>query len=83
MEISDAFAGIAGRRERARKIGGSTLWSIGDISRHQRLNDNDHDNVAPKKMLSEFRDDNSELIEFRAGHTRSAEDIATTSLIEV
>src|SRR6266404_5210254 len=50
--------------ERARKIGGSTLRSIGDISRRQRLNDNDHDNVAPQKMLSELRDDNSQLIEF-------------------
>ena len=72
--------------ERARKIGGSTLRSIGDISRHQRLNDNDHDNVAPQKMLSELRDDNSQLIEFlRWAHEvcgRHA-DVATTSLIEV
>src|SRR6266404_8567307 len=50
--------------ERARKIGGGTLRSIGDITRRQRLNDNDHDNVAPQKMLSELRDDNSQLIEF-------------------
>src|SRR5438105_15008206 len=50
--------------ERARKIGGSTLRSIGDISRHQRLKDNDHENVAPQAMLSELRDDNSQLIEF-------------------
>jgi starvation-inducible DNA-binding protein len=50
--------------ERARKIGGYTLRSIGEISRHQRLKDNDSGNVAPHKMLSELRDDNSQLIEF-------------------
>ena len=72
--------------ERARKIGGSTLRSIGDISRHQHLKDNDHENVAPQAMLSELRDDNSQLIEFlRRLHEvcgRHA-DVATTSLIEV
>jgi len=50
--------------ERARKIGGSTLRSIGDISRRQHLKDNDHENVAPQNMLSELRDDNSQLIKF-------------------
>jgi len=72
--------------ERARKIGGTTLRSIGDISRHQHLKDNDHENVAPQAMLSELRDDNSQLIEFlRRLHEvcgRRA-DVATTSLIEV
>ncbi len=72
--------------ERARKIGGSTLRSIGDISRRQHLKDNDHENVAPQKMLSELRDDNSQLIEFlhRVHEVcgRHA-DVATTSLIEV
>ena len=38
--------------ERARKIGGATLQSIGDIARHQRLKDNDDENVAPHNMLS-------------------------------
>src|ERR1700686_4925790 len=50
--------------ERARKIGGPTLRSIGDIARHQRLKDNDDENVAPRKMLSELRDDNSQLTRF-------------------
>src|SRR6202140_5034558 len=36
--------------ERARKIGGTTLRSIGDISRHRRLKDTDKESVAPKKM---------------------------------
>src|SRR5438445_9591037 len=47
--------------ERARKIGGNTLRSIGDISRRQRLLDNDADYVDPKDMLAELRDDNKSL----------------------
>src|SRR4029077_16018804 len=44
--------------ERSRKIGATTLRSISDISRHQRLNDNNAEFVAPKDMLVELRDDN-------------------------
>src|SRR6202020_3320744 len=47
--------------ERARKIGGTSLRSIGDISRRQRLLDNDADYVDPKDMLAEVRDDNKSL----------------------
>jgi starvation-inducible DNA-binding protein len=71
--------------ERARKIGSSTLRSIGDISRHQRLKDNDEENVTAQKMLTELRDDNLKLTRFlRATHAICAErkDVATTSLIE-
>jgi starvation-inducible DNA-binding protein len=72
--------------ERARKIGGSTLRSIGDVARHQRLKDNDDESVAPLAMLSELRHDNSQLTRFlRAAHEICAKynDVATTSLIEV
>jgi starvation-inducible DNA-binding protein len=72
--------------ERARKIGGSTLKSIGDIARHQRLKDNDEESVSPHRMLLELRDDNSQLTRFlRAAHEvcGSYNDVATTSLIEV
>src|SRR5215472_6989042 len=72
--------------ERARKIGGATIRSIGDIAKHQRLMDNDHENVAPADMLSELLVDNRELARFmRATHALSEEhgDVATTSLIEV
>jgi len=71
--------------ERARKIGGSTLRSIGDIARHQRLKDNDRDGIAPREMLSELRDDNLQLTRFlRAAHEICARhnDVASTSLIE-
>src|ERR1700758_5585749 len=55
--------------ERARKIGGTTLRSISDISRHQSLEDNDKEFVAPQDMLVELRDDNLELTrELRSTH---------------
>jgi starvation-inducible DNA-binding protein len=72
--------------ERARKIGGITLRSIGDISRHQRLKDNDYEDVAPKDMLAELSADNQALTRyFRAAHETCDKynDVATASLIEV
>jgi starvation-inducible DNA-binding protein len=71
--------------ERARKIGGNTLHSIGDIARHQRLKDNNKEFVAPKEMLAELRDDNLHLTgSLRAAHEvcERYNDVATTSLIE-
>jgi starvation-inducible DNA-binding protein len=72
--------------ERARKIGGTTLRSIGDISRHQRLKDNDEEVVAPRDMLIELCGDNRQLIRLlRSAHELCDYhgDVATTSLIEV
>jgi len=72
--------------ERARKIGGTTLRSIGDISRHQRLKDNDEESVAPKEMLAELAADNQALTRyFRSAHETCEKynDVATTSMIEV
>jgi starvation-inducible DNA-binding protein len=72
--------------ERARKIGGTTLRSIGDISRNQRLKDNDHEGVSPKDMLSELCADNQALTRyFRSAHEtcEKYDDVATASLIEV
>jgi starvation-inducible DNA-binding protein len=72
--------------ERARKIGGTTLRSIGDISRHQRLLDNDAEYVDPKDMLAELRDDNKALTaSLRAVHNVCDDhgDVATASLLEV
>ena len=71
--------------ERARKIGATTLRSVGDISRHQRLKDNDKEFVAPRDMLVELRDDNLQLTgELRSTHQLCEEhnDVATASLIE-
>ena len=71
--------------ERSRKIGGTTLRSIGDISRHQRLKDNDRESLTPQEMLSELRTDNRELTRFmRLTHEvcDRYNDVATASLIE-
>ena len=72
--------------ERARKLGATTLHSIGEIATHQRLKDNNALHVSPKAMLSELFEDNRQLIAFfRAAHEVCEEhnDVATTSLIEV
>lgn len=79
------FAMIDDMAERVRKIGGTTLRSIGQISRQQRILDNDADFVAPDDMLAELRDDNKQLVDsLRELHdlTDEAGDAATTSLIE-
>jgi starvation-inducible DNA-binding protein len=68
-----------------RKIGGTTLRSIGQISRLQRVLDNDADYVTPLDMLAELRDDNKQL----AAHMRETHglcdehgDVASASLLE-
>jgi starvation-inducible DNA-binding protein len=71
--------------ERARKIGGTTLRSISDISRHQRLKDNNAEFVPPLQMLAELSADNLQLTKFlRAAHEVCDQhnDVATASLIE-
>jgi starvation-inducible DNA-binding protein len=72
--------------ERARKIGGMSLHSVGEISRRQRILDNDADYVDPNDMLAELRDDNKNLTTaMREVHDTCDEhgDVATTSLLEV
>src|SRR2546430_6793279 len=72
--------------ERIRKVGGTTLRSIGHISRTQRIQDNDAEFVQPLDMLAELREDNKVLAaSLREAHNVCEEhrDIATASLIEV
>jgi starvation-inducible DNA-binding protein len=72
--------------ERVRKLGGLTLHSIGEISRTQRILDNDAEYVEPLDMLAELADDNKTLAaRLREAHNVCDEhrDIATASLIEV
>src|SRR5882757_2749750 len=72
--------------ERVRKIDRTTLRSIGQIGRLQRLLDNDAEFVSPSGMLAELRDDNRQLTAYmRETHTLCDEhnDIATASLLEV
>jgi starvation-inducible DNA-binding protein len=82
-QIFDATDDIA---ERVRKIGGTTLRSIGHISRLQRVEDNDAEFVTPMDMLAELRDDNKDLVaHMRETHDLCEEhnDVATASMIEV
>jgi starvation-inducible DNA-binding protein len=80
FEMTDPIA------ERVRKVGGTTLRSIGHVSRLQRINDNDAEYVEPEDMLAELCEDNKAL----AARLREAHDVcdghrdlATASLIEV
>jgi starvation-inducible DNA-binding protein len=71
--------------ERIRKVGGTTLRSIGHIARIQRVSDNDADYVDPLDMLSELREDNATLAaRLREAHNVTDEhrDIASSSLLE-
>ena len=71
--------------ERVRKIGGTTIRSIGEIARLQRLLDNDAPFVSPHAMLAELRDDNRQLVaSLRAVHALCDEhgDVASESLLE-
>ena len=71
--------------ERVRKIGGTTLRSIGHIARLQRIADNDAEFVSPQDMLAELREDNKDLAQrMREVHDVCDEhgDVATASLLE-
>jgi starvation-inducible DNA-binding protein len=79
FEMTDDIA------ERARKIGAATLRSISDISKRQRLEDNNEEIVSPKDMLGELSADNQHLTRYlRATHEicEKYNDVATASLIE-
>jgi starvation-inducible DNA-binding protein len=72
--------------ERIRKVGGTTLRSIGHIARTQRIADNDAEYVEPEDMLAELREDNQTLAaRLREVHgvCDDHNDVATASLIEV
>jgi starvation-inducible DNA-binding protein len=84
-QAEQIFATTDDIAERVRKIGGTTLRSIGHIGRLQRVQDNDADFVTPLDMLAELRDDNKQL----AAHLREThalcddgEDVATASLVD-
>jgi len=72
--------------ERARKIGATTIRSISDIARNQRLKDNNKEAVSPQEMIGELCEDNQQLTRsLRAAHDvcDRHNDVATASLIEV
>ncbi len=72
--------------ERARKIGGTTIRSVGDIARQKRIDDNDAEYVEPQDMLSELAEDNKHLTSIMRETHHTCEghgDVATASLLEV
>jgi starvation-inducible DNA-binding protein len=84
-QASQVFAISDDIAERVRKIGGTTLRSIGEISRLKRVADNDRTEVPAHEMLRELEADNRALADnLRAAHevASAASDFATTSLIE-
>jgi starvation-inducible DNA-binding protein len=84
-QADQIFATTDALAERVRKIGGTTLRSIGHVGRLQRVLDNDADFVTPLDMLAELRDDNRQLAaSLRETHGLCDEhdDVASASLLE-
>ncbi len=84
-QADQIFAMTDPMAERARKIGGLTLHSIGEIARKQRIKDNDADYVEPQDMIAELGEDNRQLAaEMRTLHGTCDDygDVATASLLE-
>lgn len=84
-QAGQIFATTDAIAERVRKLGGTTLRSVGHIARLQRILDNDADYVTPLDMLAELREDNLQLAaRIREAHSLCDEhgDIATASLLE-
>ena len=81
-QIFDTTDDIA---ERVRKIGGTTLRSIGQVAKLQTLKDNDESFVPPREMLRELMNDNKALVAtMKKAHDAADkyEDVATTSVLE-
>jgi starvation-inducible DNA-binding protein len=84
-QATQVFAMTDDIAERARKIGGTTIRSISDIAKNQRLKDNNKETVSPQEMISELCDDNQQMTQaLRATHEicDRHNDVATASLIE-
>ncbi len=85
-QAEQIFAMTDSIAERVRKLGESTLRSIGQIAREKRVLDNDADYVEPEDMIEELMEDNKALAgRLREAHNVCGEgrDVATASLIEV
>ncbi|MCY0855411.1 MULTISPECIES: Dps family protein [unclassified Cupriavidus] len=84
-QAAQIFAATDDIAERVRKIGGTTLRSIGGIARLQRLRDNDEESVSPHAMLRELHADNLKLVAamLEAHHACDEHaDVATAGLLE-
>ena len=84
-QASEVFAITDDMAERVRKIGGTTLKSIGQVAKLQTIKDNNEDYVPPREMLRELMQDNKHVAAaMRKAHDvcDKAEDVASASLLE-
>ena len=84
-QAAEIFATTDELAERVRKLGASTLHSIGEIGKRQSIKDNDRDFVEPSDMLKELMEDNKSVIKaMRKAHeiADKHEDVATASILE-
>jgi len=84
-QATEIFAMTDDIAERARKVGGLAIHSVGEIVRLKRIDENDAEYVTAQDMLAELRDDNQRLAaEMRRTHELCDEhgDVATASLLE-
>ncbi len=84
-QSAQIFASTDDIAERVRKIGGTTLRSIGQIAKLQTLEDNDENYVPPREMLRELMNDNKKVVaSMRKAHdiADKYEDVATASILE-
>ena len=84
-QAAEIFATTDELAERVRKLGASTLHSIGEIAKRQSIKDNDKDFVTPADMLKELMEDNKTVIKaMRKAHEVADEhnDVATASILE-
>ena len=85
-EQSEAiFASTDQLAERVRKLGGTTLRSIGHVSKLQTIQDNNEDYVPPRQMLRELMEDNKHIAAaMRKAHDvcEKHEDSGTAGLLE-
>ena len=79
------FAQIDDLAERIRKIGGTTMRSIGQVAKQMTIEDNDETFVPPREMLRELMEDNKKtVVNMRKAHEVADKynDSATTSILE-
>jgi starvation-inducible DNA-binding protein len=84
-QASQIFAVTDPIAERVRKLGGTTLRSVGHVARLQRVTDNDANRVSAKEMLMELYEDNTQLAQrMRDAHALCDDlgDVASASLLE-
>lgn len=84
-QATEILAAVDPIAERARKTGNTTIRSIGDITRHQTIKDNDAEFVTPQEMIAELWADNLHMVELLR-HAKEiadeARDNATSGLID-